>query len=199
MMECELQGKYFQEYVCITINRSHLLQNFPKFVKSGSLLENSSASVMMQFLSDEEIETNDMTEEQILQAAVSWLKFDWEKRKVHAVDLLKKIRLGLVPRERLRDILGDELLAIPECKGMVEEVIKLGVTKETASPSLMESHPELFASRNTITANICVVQEDESKTMLLLKCSTDSACYRLIKIPDIPNKLPFMESITSGY
>ena len=65
----------------------------------------------------------------------------------------------------------------------------------------MKSHPELFPSRNTIIANICVVQENESKTMLLLKCSTDSACYKLMKVPDISNKLPFMENVVGilGY
>ena len=29
--------------------------------------------------------------------------------------------------------------------------------------------------------------------MLPLKCSTDTACYKLVKVPDVPNKLPFME------
>ena len=126
-----------------------------------------------------------------------WLSYDWEQCKVHVVDILKKTCLGLVPLGRLRWILGDELLAFSECEDMVEEVVKLTVTKKTALPPLMKSHPELFASRNTITANIHVVQEDESRTMLVLKCSTDSACYKLTKVPDIPNKLPLIEYAVS--
>ena len=78
--------------------QSHLLLNFTTCIKSEVFLENSSACVMMELLSDEEIETDTLTEEHILQAALIWLKFDWEERKVHAVNLLKKIRLGLVPR-----------------------------------------------------------------------------------------------------
>ena len=124
----------------------HVLQNFLNCVKSEAFLDNSSACVLMELLSDEEIETHTIAEEQILQAALTWLKFNWEERKVHAVDLLKKIRLGLVPVDRVREILGKQLLAIPECKDMVEEVVQLSLTKETASPTLVKSHPELFAS-----------------------------------------------------
>ena len=175
--------------------RSHLLQNFTKCVESQAFLENTSASVLMEFLSDEEIETDDMTEEHILQAALSWLKYDWEQRKVHAVDLLKKIRLGLVPLDRLREILGDEFYAIPACKDMVEEIVKLSVTKETASPPLAESHPELFATRNTITADVCADLYDMSNVFLSLKYTTNSACYRLTKVPDIPNRFSFMDDL----
>ena len=175
--------------------QSHLVQNILKCVKSEEFLKNSSACVMMEFLSDEEIETDTTTEEHILEAVMTWLKFDWEHRKVHVVDLLKKVRLGLVPLDRLRKICGYDLLAIPECKNMVEEVVKLSVTKETASPPLVTSHPEFFASRNTITATISVDREDFSSTMLPLLCTTDTACYQLSKVPDVPNKLPFMEMV----
>ena len=112
--------------------RSHLLQNFLNCIKCSAFLENCRASVMMEFLTDEEIETDTMTEEQILKAALIWLKFDWEQRRVYAIDLLKRIRLGLVPVARLREIFGDELLAIPACKDMVEEVVKLNVNKDVA-------------------------------------------------------------------
>ena len=175
--------------------RSHLLQNFPMCAKSVAFLENSSALVMMEFLSDEEIETDTMTEEHILEAVMTWLKFDWDHRKVHAVDLLKKVRLGLVPLDRLRKIFGDDLLAIPECKNMIAEVVKLSVTKETASPPLVTSHPKWFASRNTITATISITEYDEASRMLPLECATDTACYNLVKVPDLPNKLPFMELV----
>ena len=175
--------------------RSHLMQSFQKFVKSRTFLENSCADVVIEFLGNEEIETDTMTEEQILQAALIWLKYDLEQRKVHTVNLLKTIRFGLIPHDRLREILGDELLAIPECKDMVEEVVKLSVTKETASPPLAESHPELFATRNTVTAHVDVVQTDMfcAKRMITLECSTDTACYKLTKVPDLPNKLAFMK------
>ena len=180
--------------------RSHMLQNFSKPVKSGSFLGHSSASVMMDFLSDEEIESDDMTEEQILQAALIWLNYDWEQRKVHAADILKKIRLGLVPLDRLKEILGDELRNIPECKDMVEKVVKLSVTKETASPPLLISHTDLFASRNTITAKLesrgsSFKTHDASRLspspIVSLACRTKTACYKMSKLADIPHRYPY--------
>ncbi|XP_072019828.1 kelch-like protein diablo [Amphiura filiformis] len=177
--------------------RSHVIQNFLKCVTSRVFLENSSASAMMEILSDEEIETDTTTEEQILQGTVMWLKHDWEQRKIHAVDLLKKIRLGLVPFDRLQEILGNEIMAIPECKEMVEEVVKLSVTKDTASSLLIKCHPDLFASRNTITAKLYIILDgvdDEPQSVLSLKCRTDAACFKLTKFPDIPS--PNLEGST---
>ncbi|XP_072026472.1 kelch repeat and BTB domain-containing protein 2-like [Amphiura filiformis] len=170
--------------------RSHVIQNFLNCVKSKDFLENSSSSAMMEILSDEEIETDTLTEEQILQGTVMWLKYDWEQRKAHAVDLLKKIRLGLVPVDRLQHILGDELMAIPECKEMVDEVVKLSVAKETAS--LIKNHLDLFGTRNTITAKLYV--DDEDPAFFSVACSTERACYKLTKFADIPNKIPYLES-----
>ena len=175
--------------------RSHLMRNFSRCVGSQVFLEKSSTSFMMEFLSDEEIESDNMTEEQILQAALIWLKFDWEQRKVHAVDILKKIRLGLVPLDRLEEILGDELLAIPECKDMVEEVFKLNVTKDTASLPLMKSHPQMFTSRNIITTRLdsdyCGSDKSGSEPIVSFKCETDTACYKITNLANIPNQYPY--------
>ncbi|XP_072021049.1 kelch repeat and BTB domain-containing protein 2-like isoform X2 [Amphiura filiformis] len=170
---------------------SQVIQNFMKCVISKVFLENSSASVMMEILSDEEIETDTTTEEQILQGTVMWLKHNWEQRKVHAVDLLKKIRLGLVPVDRLQRILGVEIMAIPECKEMVEEVVKLSITKDTASPSLITTRPDLFATRNTITAMLWA--EEDCDSMISLKCRTETACYKLTKLADVPDKFPHFD------
>ena len=175
--------------------RSHLMKNFSMCVESQVFLENSSVSVMMEYLSDEEIESDDMTEEQILQAALIWLKFDWDQRKVHAVELLKKIRLGLVPLDRLREILGDELLAIPECKDMVEEVVRLHGTKDTASPALIKSHPEFFASRNTIIAKLekrkWEYGKSGSEPICSFECKTDTSCYKMTSLANIPNQYSY--------
>ncbi|XP_072021114.1 kelch-like protein 32 [Amphiura filiformis] len=182
------------------IYRSHVIQNFLKCVTSRAFLENSTASVMMEILSDEEIETDTTTEEQILQGTVMWLKYDWEQRKIHAVDLLQEIRLGLVPVDRLQEILGDELLAIPECKEMMKEVGKLSDIMDTASPQLMKSHPDLFATRNTITAAVCEnVNGGESGSVISIKCSTETACYKLAKLGDVPNKFAYIPSDQMEY
>ncbi|XP_072019847.1 uncharacterized protein [Amphiura filiformis] len=165
--------------------RLHVIQNLLKCVKSRVFLEMSSASALMEIISDEEIETDTTTEEQILQGTVTWLKYDWEQRKAHAVDLLKKIRLGLVPVDRLQEILGDEIMAIPECMDMVEEVVKLSVTKDTASPSLITTRHHLFATRNTVTTRLDV--EPFSKITGIIR--REAGCYKLTKLADVPEKL----------
>ena len=85
---------------------------------------------------------------------MNWLRHDWDQRKAHTTDLLKKIRLGLVPVDRLKQILSDEILAIPECKEMMEEVVKLHAAEETDKIPLVQSHPSFFANRNTITVSL---------------------------------------------
>ena len=174
--------------------RSHLMQNFSKCVESKTFLENSSASNWMDFLSDEEIESDDMMEEHVLQAVLMWLKFDWDQRRVHAVDLIKKTRLGLVPIEQLKEILGDELLAIPECKDMVEEVVKLSVTKETASPPLIKSHPELFATRNTLKARLYQEYDydyEDADFKRVFCCQANRACYTMNNFAEPPYQSPY--------
>ncbi|XP_072020762.1 kelch repeat and BTB domain-containing protein 2-like isoform X1 [Amphiura filiformis] len=187
------------------IYRSHVVQNFLKCVKSEVFLENSSASVMMEILSDEEIETDTVTEEHILQGTVMWLKYDWEQRKAHAVDLLKKIRLGLVPVDRLLQIHDDELLAIPACKDMVKMVVKLSDIMDIASPQVIKSHPDLFATRNTITSVLHVnhgINHDGYKlgSGISIECRTETACYKLTKFADFPSKFTYQESddLTNG-
>ena len=168
------------------------MKNFSKCVESQAFLEKSSASVMMQFLSDEDIESDDITEEQILRSALIWLKFDWEQRKVHAVNLLKKIRIGMVPLDRLKEILREKILAIPECKDMVEEAVKLSVTKDTTS--LIKSHPELFSSRNTIKARLIsdnYLDHSCSGPIVSFTCKTDTACYKITNLANIPNQYPY--------
>ena len=87
---------------------------------------------------------------QILQGTIKWLKHDWEQRKTHTVDFLKKIRLGLIAVDKLKEILD---LGIPECKEMVDEITRLHTTEEGARESLDKSHPDMFATRNTITVS----------------------------------------------
>ncbi|XP_072019846.1 kelch-like protein 32 isoform X1 [Amphiura filiformis] len=176
--------------------RRYVIEDFVKCVNSRVFLENSSASVMMEILSDEEIEADTTTEEQILQGTVTWLKYDWEQREIHAVDLLQKIHLGLVPIDRLKQILGDEIMAIPECMDMVEEVVKLSDIMDTTSPQSMKSHPDLFATRNTITIPVFVTKDDDGELAsgLSIGCSTKASCYKLTKLADFPRKFTYQKS-----
>ena len=85
------------------------------------------------------------------------MKHDWEQRKTRTEDLLQHIRLGLIPTERLIEHFIDfKLLDIPECKEMLEDVMEVIVahTQENATMLLISCHPDLFASRNTITVSL---------------------------------------------
>ena len=54
---------------------------------------------------------------------MAWLRHDWENRRIHTFSLLKEVRLGLVPEERLREVLDADILEIPECRELYEKVI----------------------------------------------------------------------------
>ena len=163
-----------------------LSRRFQECVQSRVFLENSCASDMMKILEEEDIEADHVTEEHILEGALLWLKHNWEQRKVHASDLLKKIRLGLVPVDRLHQILGEELLSIPECADMVAQVVHLNDTMDTTSTLLLKSHPHLYASRNTITAAMRVAHTYPLPAESLVLISTKTRCYQLTKLPDLP-------------
>ncbi|XP_072036489.1 kelch repeat and BTB domain-containing protein 2-like [Amphiura filiformis] len=72
---------------------------------------------------------------------------------------------------------------------MMEEVVKLQATMEEAVVPLMISHPALFATRNTIKTVISA--EDVEDYTLFIECSTNSGCYKLTQLADIPNKSPY--------
>ncbi|XP_072050632.1 kelch-like protein 25 isoform X2 [Amphiura filiformis] len=169
--------------------QEHLVQNFPECGRSEVFLENASADILMEMMDNDDIETDTCTEEQILQVVIAWLKYDWEQRKVSVVHLLKKARLGLVQVENLKQILGEEVLDVPECKDMVEEVIRLNATKDEADVPLIESRPDLFASRNTVTGQLTNFAGSEA-----FLCKTMSGCYKLHHLSDFPYVNPYLDT-----
>ncbi|XP_072015483.1 kelch repeat and BTB domain-containing protein 2-like [Amphiura filiformis] len=188
-----------------------LLHNFNSFAETMCFLEQGTKEFLMNCLSAEEIEhdasddeddddifgeieTNGCKEEKILQATLNWLKYNWVERQCYAADLLKKIRLGWIPDNRLMPMLGDEVLAIPECKELVEELVKLHA-KDSVSVPLIQSHPDMFATRNTITATLwseldsAYLGFDDQDQTSFMYChpSQPSQCYKLNKFAQIPN------------
>ena len=83
---------------------------------------------------------------------VNWLKYDWDNRRTHAPGLLKQVRLGLVPKERLTKLMDSAILAIPECKKLFKEVMK-GLKSEKSQGQLGLKTPNLFTSRSAITVS----------------------------------------------
>ena len=89
---------------------------------------------------------------QVLELIIKWLRQDWENRSTHAPSLLRKVRLGLVPEEILKQLMDDKVLEIPECKELFEEVLK-ELRSEESTVELAHKHPNLFATRSTITVS----------------------------------------------
>ena len=83
---------------------------------------------------------------------VKWLKYDWKGRRSHAPSLLKQVRLGLVPKESLTELMDSTILAIPECKKLFKEVMK-GLESEKSQGQLGLQTPSLFTSRSAITVS----------------------------------------------
>ncbi|XP_072015490.1 kelch-like protein 15 [Amphiura filiformis] len=160
----------------VNVLRKHLLTNFLKLSESKTFLDHASQDFVLMCLSSQEIETDEPQEEEILQCTLNWLRHNWNQRKTHTADLLKKVRLGLVSSASLKQILGDEVLAIPECMKMVEEVINLHATKKSATVPLIESHRHMFATRNTITAPVFLEKQARG---VCLHVRINKLCYKL--------------------
>ncbi|XP_072016401.1 kelch-like protein 13 [Amphiura filiformis] len=171
--------------------RMRLVKNFGWLVKMEYFSQVSKEFLEM-CLTSKEIEFDSSTEEEILQNIMKWLKYDWCQRKTHTLDLLKKIRLGLVPVDKLKHILGDEVLAIPECKNLVDEVFKLHATKESATAytvPLIQSHPDTFATRNTVTKRVYISEWILNMSLCYRIKSTDDYTCDGTRIAKIPPKL----------
>ena len=93
---------------------------------------------------------------QVLEMLVRWLKHDWTSRRTHAPDLLKKVRLGLLPAEMLKTLLDDEMEDVPECRTLLAEVLQL--QEGHSSIKLAQDFPNMFATRTTITVSYRLLQ-----------------------------------------
>ena len=64
------------------------------------------------------------------------------------------MRLGLVPADRLTELLHDVIVAIPECGEMVDEVARIHADHKITDYPLNQTHPDMFATRNTIRVSL---------------------------------------------
>ena len=87
------------------------------------------------------------------EVVVNWLQHDWENRFRCAYRLLQKVPLGLIPAERLKELITDDILGIPECKALLDLVMHMQQVEDSTIP-VSASNPELFAKRGTKTVSI---------------------------------------------
>ncbi|XP_072035237.1 kelch-like protein 25 [Amphiura filiformis] len=115
-------------------------------------LENAGMTLLQAFLSQENLGSED-DEKQVLELVINWLKHDWENRKKHSHQLLQKVRLGLVASEDIKELVSAEILSIPECLELVNQVLQVQALKKPRDILAIEN-PEIAATRSTITAPI---------------------------------------------
>ncbi|XP_072041315.1 kelch-like protein 38 [Amphiura filiformis] len=132
----------------------YMEDNVEGMKRSDVFLQNANTSFLENFLCREELATCHADEEkQVLELVINWLKQDWETRHTHAHSLLSKVRLGLVTPEHLTELITKDILEMPECKALVDEVLQLRTSSQSVTTLSLKS-PQLFATRSTITAPI---------------------------------------------
>ncbi|XP_072044625.1 kelch-like protein 25 [Amphiura filiformis] len=115
-------------------------------------LENTTMTFLQAFLSRENLGSED-DENHALELVINWLKHDWENRKKHSHQLLQKVRLGLVASEDIKELVSPEILGIPECLDLVNQVLQEQASKKPRDVLAFEN-PEIAATRSTIMAPI---------------------------------------------
>ena len=89
----------------------------------------------------------------VLEVVLNWLKYNWEKRQKFTLQLLQKVRLGLVAPDDLKKLIGPEIYGIPGCTELLSEVHTLRDSVKSKY-ALAGERPELYATRSSVTVSI---------------------------------------------
>ena len=88
-----------------------------------------------------------------MEAVTNWLKHDWEHRKDHTKSLLEKVRLGVIQSTKLMDYMTEDMMALPECRELIESVVSRQQPCDDAKPSALVDWQLMFRPRG-ITVSI---------------------------------------------
>ena len=92
----------------------------------------------------------------VLELVVNWLKYGWDQRQELTLQLFQKVRLGLVLQDDHMRLIGPEMLAIPGCTELLNEVQKLRESVKSKY-TLAAEEPDFFATRSTVTVSIILM------------------------------------------
>ncbi|XP_072040529.1 kelch-like protein 41 [Amphiura filiformis] len=107
------------------IAEDYIATNFKEFAELPSF--NETPLDLLETLLDRNDLTalaQQVTENDVFKAVMNWLKHDWENRKEHADSLLRRVRLGVVPDLDFSEAFTDEIMTVPECRELFEEIVK---------------------------------------------------------------------------
>ena len=78
-----------------------------------------------------------------------WLQQDWDERKKHAVNLLKGLRLGRVPLDKVKEVIDAYMLQqLPQCREILDNLERN--MDKFADITDNAKLPESFLPRNMI-------------------------------------------------
>ncbi|XP_072036700.1 kelch-like protein 25 isoform X2 [Amphiura filiformis] len=117
-----------------------------KLISDNDFLQDMSADGMEAFLDRDDLAKPE-EENKVLDLVLAWVKYDQINRKMHAEKVMKKVHLGLLPRNRLTTLCS-EMCWSPECKELIEKVLKLMDSKEEVGVPLEYSHYQWFGTRS---------------------------------------------------
>jgi len=104
----------------------YALENFALLVQYDEFLE-LSIEKLMRFVSSDLIEVRN--EETVYNAALRWIKFDLDERRLHILQLLEQVRLPVININNLRNMEHEPL--IQRCEGCLALVQEAQVKHET--------------------------------------------------------------------
>lgn len=116
---------------CTDLERAadhHIKSNFLEMVRGEEFL-NLSSEDLVELLSSDDIEVE--REEQVVDAALNWLRHDTHERKQHAPDVLAALRLPFVQPAYLVDQVDNETFrSNPMCQQLIFEAMKYHVVPD---------------------------------------------------------------------
>ncbi|XP_072035461.1 kelch-like protein 25 [Amphiura filiformis] len=142
-------------HLLVTDTCKYLLKEpLDKWISDGDFLRRVSGDGMVALLAIDDLAKRD-EEIKVVDLALAWLKHNPDKQQEYAKQLLQKIHLGVLSRERLTTLLS-ETVGLPGCKELIEAVLKLMDTKDDVTIPLDLTHPEWFAARKEMIVNTLI-------------------------------------------
>ncbi|XP_072045203.1 kelch-like protein 30 [Amphiura filiformis] len=147
-----------------------LLRHFKYAVKTNDFVEKAPFKLIDEYLERENAFVSygaDQNDEQLFRRIIQWLKHDWENRKGDAYKLLQRFRLGLLPKDKVQELMDDQILEIPECKEMMDDLMEKWAEIEGVDDPL--KLPESFLPRGMMRTLIAFggkreIMDDEDES-----------------------------------
>ncbi|XP_070558420.1 kelch-like protein 26 [Ptychodera flava] len=150
------------EYLDDTLNNM-LAKNFVKLMEQQETYEMLSVDRLVALLDSDAISSS--SEMHILQSVLKWLRSDPDKRMQHAGQVLSKVRMGLVDKYKLAELLeAKDIQSIPECRELYyKAMVYHALPDRSSSPS--EINRSRGSSMALLALNTVIMQYFDRNSM----------------------------------